>query len=178
MISTHFFRRTINHTLKIGADKHWQTSKTLMYFTETCPVHLALMDEVVTCHPLLHQRVLEVLVKLRNMVGQTNLKLIRFFFPLFSYSFGYSKKSTNRWKFLPSLKSRRCFWTAWSTYSPGVTSYPSSNTSRLAGTKQTRTFHLSGQSSYQNHDYAFCSKRKFFSKCTDVCNQTLSLTCH
>ena len=28
--------------------------------TETCPVHLALIDEVVTCHPLLHQRVLDV----------------------------------------------------------------------------------------------------------------------
>ena len=30
------------------------------FLAETCPVHLALMDEVVTCHPLLHQRVLEV----------------------------------------------------------------------------------------------------------------------
>ena len=32
--------------------------------TEYCPVHLALIDEVVTCHPLLHQRVLEVIQKL------------------------------------------------------------------------------------------------------------------
>jgi negative elongation factor C/D len=28
--------------------------------TEYCPVHLALCDEVVSCHPLLHQRILDV----------------------------------------------------------------------------------------------------------------------
>ena len=32
--------------------------------TEYCPVHLALIDEVVTCHPLLHQRVLELFIQL------------------------------------------------------------------------------------------------------------------
>ena len=28
--------------------------------TDYCPVQLALLDEVVTCHPLLHQKVLQV----------------------------------------------------------------------------------------------------------------------
>lgn len=32
--------------------------------TEYCPVHLALIDEVVSCHPLLHQRVLELFIQL------------------------------------------------------------------------------------------------------------------
>jgi negative elongation factor C/D len=32
--------------------------------TEYCPVHLALCDEVVSCHPLLHQRILELFVHL------------------------------------------------------------------------------------------------------------------
>ncbi|GLV33783.1 TH1 [Carabus blaptoides fortunei] len=32
--------------------------------TEHCPIHLALLDEVVTCHPLLHPAVLELLVQL------------------------------------------------------------------------------------------------------------------
>lgn len=32
--------------------------------TEHTPIHLALMDEVVTCHPLLHNQVLQLLVEL------------------------------------------------------------------------------------------------------------------
>lgn len=32
--------------------------------TEHCPIHLALLDEVVTCHPLLHTQVLDLLVRL------------------------------------------------------------------------------------------------------------------
>lgn len=32
--------------------------------TEHTPIHLALLDEVVTCHPLLHNQVLDLLVKL------------------------------------------------------------------------------------------------------------------
>jgi negative elongation factor C/D len=32
--------------------------------TEYCPVHLALIDEVVSCHPLLHQRVLDLFIQL------------------------------------------------------------------------------------------------------------------
>lgn len=32
--------------------------------TEHCPVHLALLDEVVTCHPLLHPKILRLLVHL------------------------------------------------------------------------------------------------------------------
>lgn len=32
--------------------------------TEHCPIHLALLDEVVTCHTLLHNKVLELLVRL------------------------------------------------------------------------------------------------------------------
>lgn len=31
---------------------------------EHCPIHLAMLDEVVTCHPLLHPKVLELLVQL------------------------------------------------------------------------------------------------------------------
>ena len=32
--------------------------------TEYCPVHLALCDEVVSCHPLLHQRILDVSINI------------------------------------------------------------------------------------------------------------------
>lgn len=32
--------------------------------TEHCPLHLALLDEVVTCHPLLHTQVLDLLIRL------------------------------------------------------------------------------------------------------------------
>lgn len=32
--------------------------------TEHCPVHLALLDEVVVCHPLLHPKILRLLVHL------------------------------------------------------------------------------------------------------------------
>lgn len=32
--------------------------------TEHCPVHLALLDEVVACHPLLHTKILNLLVHL------------------------------------------------------------------------------------------------------------------
>lgn len=32
--------------------------------TEHCPLHLALLDEVVVCHPLLHPKVLRLLVQL------------------------------------------------------------------------------------------------------------------
>lgn len=31
---------------------------------EHCPVHLALLDEVASCHPLLHHRLLKLLVQL------------------------------------------------------------------------------------------------------------------
>lgn len=31
---------------------------------EHCPIHLALLDEVVTCHSLLHPKVLELLIRL------------------------------------------------------------------------------------------------------------------
>lgn len=32
--------------------------------TEHTPIHLALLDEVVTCHPLLHNKVLTLLIEL------------------------------------------------------------------------------------------------------------------
>lgn len=32
--------------------------------TEQTPIHLALLDEVVTCHPLLHDQVLDLLIRL------------------------------------------------------------------------------------------------------------------
>lgn len=32
--------------------------------TEHTPIHLALLDEVVTCHPLLHNQVLDLLIRL------------------------------------------------------------------------------------------------------------------
>ena len=32
--------------------------------TEHTPTHIALLDEIVSCHPLLHQKVLDLLIKL------------------------------------------------------------------------------------------------------------------
>ena len=71
--------------------------------SETCPVHLALMDEVVTCHPLLHQRVLEVRCpKLCHITLFFTEKLA------FSYSSICSKKNTKRWRFWRNSRSRKC----------------------------------------------------------------------
>lgn len=32
--------------------------------TEHCPIHLALLDEVASCHPLLHHKLLKLLIQL------------------------------------------------------------------------------------------------------------------
>ena len=32
--------------------------------TEHVPVHIAVLDEIASCHPLLHQKVLDLLIKL------------------------------------------------------------------------------------------------------------------
>lgn len=61
----HFFRCPV---VAVGIVKWVEFTVTEpSYFklcTEHTPIHLALLDEVVTCHPLLHMKVLTLLVEL------------------------------------------------------------------------------------------------------------------
>lgn len=122
---------------------------------EHCPIHLAMLDEVVTCHSLLHPKVLELLVRLFES-KQDELEILvqvcvlLFFFNLLT-------KICFLTMFVFSSKWGKWFWIEWLIYYVQVMSFRLWNILNNAGKKVILIYRWY-DISWRRYSIYFCDK--------------------